>query len=183
MLAVQCSLLAGARGAQSSPCDLMLPAQYRMRSSSDFAATIKGGKRQRAATVMLYALSSQSSFSSDGDNSVHETQTFALECAHNTKAGQQLVGFVVSKKVGNSVARHRVVRQLREIIRPLLPFSHPVKIVVRALPLSASVPFITLRSDVTRALSKLDLLKDSKAAPALWQESSVPAVSRSQAGA
>ena len=31
------------------------------------------------------------------------------------------VGFSASKKVGNSVKRHRAVRLLREAVRPLLP--------------------------------------------------------------
>lgn len=64
------------------------------------------------------------------------------------------MGFVVSKKVGNSVIRHRVTRRLREIIRPHLA-DLPVTstIVIRALPGIQDVPFAELSQQVAGALS------------------------------
>lgn len=44
-------------------------------------------------------------------------------------------GFVVGKQVGNSVARHRVSRQLRHLLAPVLATCEPgTDIVIRALP-------------------------------------------------
>jgi len=63
------------------------------------------------------------------------------------------VGFVVSKKVGNSVVRHRVTRRLREIIRPrlsLLPSGSTC--IVRALPGIDDVPFAQLTEQVDSAV-------------------------------
>lgn len=63
------------------------------------------------------------------------------------------VGFVVSKKVGNSVVRHRVTRRLREIVRPrleLLPRGSTC--VVRTLPGIVDVPFAELEREVEQAM-------------------------------
>ena len=63
------------------------------------------------------------------------------------------VGFVVSKAVGGSVVRHRVARRLRHVLRERLD-SLPAgtRLVVRALPRSATADSARLASDVDRAL-------------------------------
>lgn len=63
------------------------------------------------------------------------------------------MGFVVSKKVGNSVVRHRVTRRLREIVRPrldLLPIGSTC--VIRTLPGIVDVPFAELATEVERGM-------------------------------
>jgi ribonuclease P protein component len=51
------------------------------------------------------------------------------------------VGLIVNKAVGNSVVRHRVSRQIRAAIAPLLPtLDRGTCVVVRALPGSAADP-------------------------------------------
>ncbi|GAB2542856.1 ribonuclease P protein component [Brachybacterium huguangmaarense] len=63
------------------------------------------------------------------------------------------VGFVVSKKVGNSVVRHRVTRRLREIVRPRLDLLPPGSTcVLRTLPGVAEVAFADLEGEVDGAL-------------------------------
>lgn len=65
------------------------------------------------------------------------------------------VGFVVSKKIGNSVVRHRVTRRLREIVRPrLADLPCGTMMVVRALPGIDDVPFAGLREELNGALSR-----------------------------
>ena len=68
---------------------------------------------------------------------------------------QSKVAFAVGKNVGNSVIRHRVTRQLRHAITPLLPVlptgSH---VVVRALPAAASASFTQLCENLDFALAK-----------------------------
>ena len=68
------------------------------------------------------------------------------------------MGFVVSKAVGNAVARNRVKRRLREITRArldLLPDA--ALLVVRALPASAHASYDALERDVDTALQRLHL--------------------------
>jgi ribonuclease P protein component len=66
-----------------------------------------------------------------------------------------LVGFVVSKSVGNSVVRHRVVRQLRHAMRERLgQFSPGDLVAVRALPAAAGATYGELGSDLDRAIAR-----------------------------
>lgn len=132
------SLPVAVKVAQSLASDRMLSAKYRMRSSDDFARTIQGGKRQHTSTVTVYA----------------------SPCPSHIEAGlSSKVGFVVSKKVGNSVVRHRVVRQLRHAVKPLLlHIQVPTFLVVRARPNAATVSFSELSRDLTYAFEKLGLV-------------------------
>lgn len=68
------------------------------------------------------------------------------------------VGFVVSKKVGNSVVRHRIARQLRHIVRPWISsgkLAPGESLVVRALPGSAGSTSAQFAADMDTALSKI----------------------------
>jgi len=63
------------------------------------------------------------------------------------------VGFVVSKAVGGSVVRHRVARRLRHVLRGRLDqVPAGTRLVVRALPRSATADSARLGADVDRAL-------------------------------
>jgi ribonuclease P protein component len=66
------------------------------------------------------------------------------------------VGFVVSKAVGGSVVRHRVARRLRHLLRDRLDqFPAGTRLVVRALPRSATASSARLAADLDRALRML----------------------------
>jgi ribonuclease P protein component len=68
------------------------------------------------------------------------------------------IGFVVSKAVGNSVVRHRVVRRLRHVLADRLGTVRPgCTLVVRALPAAASADSADLGSDIDSALRRLRL--------------------------
>lgn len=65
--------------------------------------------------------------------------------------------FVVSKKVGNSVVRHRVTRVLRHIVADQATSFKPAQqVVVRALSKAASVPTETIKSDFVAAIAKVN---------------------------
>lgn len=90
----------------------MLPRAQRLKSSADFQAVFADGARAGTSTVVVH---------------VRRPSTT------QDPPGETRVGFVVSKKVGNAVARNRTKRRLRHIVRGLAaPF--PTDVVVRALP-------------------------------------------------
>ena len=66
------------------------------------------------------------------------------------------VAFAVGKNVGNSVIRHRVTRQLRHAITPLIAdLPHGSHVVVRALPGANQATFVQLSENLKFALSKV----------------------------
>ena len=102
-----------------------------MRHSSDFAVTVRQGRRARRGTVVVHQL-----ITPDADTS--------------------RVGFVVSKAVGTSVVRHRVTRRLRHIVRDrLAELPEHSRTVVRALAEAASVDSTTLAADLDAALARV----------------------------
>ncbi|MBR6459959.1 MAG: ribonuclease P protein component [Actinomycetaceae bacterium] len=77
---------------------------------------------------------------------------------HNPK-----VGFIVSKKVGNSVIRHRITRQFRHIVRSWIDkgmLNDGEYLVVRAFPGCAGVPSSVLAHDMANALKKCRAKKE-----------------------
>jgi len=76
----------------------MLPLQYRLKKRKAFNYIYRVGK---------------------------STGVDCLTLVYTTSKNQLKVGFSASKKVGNSVMRHRAVRKMREAIRPLIPNIKP----------------------------------------------------------
>ena len=71
-------------------------------------------------------------------------------------AGPRQAGLVVGKAVGGSVVRHQVSRRLRAQLRDRLDrIPNGAKLVVRALPETATAPSAVLGRDLGRALDKL----------------------------
>lgn len=97
----------------------------RLHSGDEFRAVTRGGARSARSHVV-----------------VHLTLL-------PQGTGAPRVGFVVSKKVGNSVIRHRVARRFREIVRQNLEqFPAGSTTVLRALPGIQDVPFADLEGQV-----------------------------------
>jgi ribonuclease P protein component len=66
------------------------------------------------------------------------------------------VGLVVSKAVGNAVARNRVKRRLRHLARTRLErLPDGSLLVIRALPAAASASSAVLGADLDRALQRV----------------------------
>ena len=108
----------------------MLPAAARLHTPAQFSAVTRGGRRAAGPLLVVHLLRSESA--------------------------RSRAGFVVSKKVGNSVVRHRVTRRLREVMRSLLPVL-PVgtDIVVRALPEAADADSQALAAAVDSAVTRI----------------------------
>lgn len=65
-------------------------------------------------------------------------------------------GLIVSKAVGNAVARHATSRKLRHAIIELLPqFPDNADVVIRALPPSAKASLDELIADIQAAAKKI----------------------------
>lgn len=76
-----------------------------------------------------------------------------------------MVGFVVSKAIGNAVIRNRVKRQLRGAIAEYIQqIPHGSHVVVRALPSAAEAPYVRLYADLGKALGKVTRGPSVKAA-------------------
>ncbi len=110
----------------------MLPATARLTRRHDFAAVVRRGRRAGGELLVAHALS--------------------------TSDGSVRAGFVVGKAVGGSVARHRVLRRLRHLVRPRLDGLPPgTRLVVRALPPSAQASSAALAGELDAALNRLGL--------------------------
>ena len=68
-----------------------------------------------------------------------------------------LVGFSVSKKVGNAVVRNRTKRRMREAFRPLIPQLRPGQYVVVAREAASAATFQALDRSLRYLLRKQDL--------------------------
>jgi ribonuclease P protein component len=103
-----------------------------MRRSDDFAAVLRSGARVRRGSLVV---------------SVH---------AGLTDGSPALVGLVVGRGVGGSVARHRVSRRLRAQLSWRLPALQAGSgTVVRALPEAASADSAELGRDLDAAFERL----------------------------
>ena len=109
----------------------MLPLRYRLKKRKTFNYLHQHGKRQSGDYVVVYFCS-----------------------ATNLK-----IGFSASKKVGNSIVRHRAARLMREAMRPLLgrvkPQTNMIVVAKAELP-RQHLLFITL--DLENTLKKAGLV-------------------------
>jgi ribonuclease P protein component len=117
----------------------MLPARYRMRSSAEFSATTRRGRRTRAGDLVIYL------------GRPAATGATRTDAPDTTK-----VGLIVGRTVGGSVVRHQVSRRLRAQLAGLLDqLPAGSRLVVRALPGAAGAESRTLGRDLELAVRRL----------------------------
>ncbi len=110
----------------------MLPTSHRLHRSDDITRTLRQGRKHGSRHLVTHVR-----FSTGPD------------------LGPARAAFAVSKSVGNSVVRHRITRQLRAAILPLLQQLPPgTDIVVRALPAAATAQYPQLVADLERCLGR-----------------------------
>jgi len=108
----------------------MLPADARLRSSSDIAVTMRQGTKYSSRLIVLHV---------------------ARGMSQSTK-----IAFAVGKSVGNSVVRHLITRRLRHIVaREMGHLPAGSFVVVRALPGTATATYAELEENVGFALAKV----------------------------
>jgi len=117
----------------------VLPAAHRLRSSADFSAVTRSGRRVRSGAVVVYLLA----------GSTAEPEPSSAQAASR-------IGLVVGRAVGGSVVRHQVSRRLRAQLGARLDqIPAGARVVVRALPECAGARSEALGQDLNRALAKL----------------------------
>ncbi|SOD63750.1 ribonuclease P protein component [Streptomyces zhaozhouensis] len=116
----------------------MLPSENRLRRREEFAAAMRRGRRAGRPHLV-----------------VHLTEGSDPHVAEGTPPPPR-AGFVVSKAVGNAVARHRVQRRLRHLVRARLSdLPAGSLVVVRALPGAERAAFDQLARELDAALERL----------------------------
>jgi ribonuclease P protein component len=126
----------------------VLPAAYRLRSSADFAAVTRRGRKARCGALVVHLLAEPAR---TGNGQAFEARSLAGPLSPPSR-----VGLVVAKSVGGSVVRHQVSRRLRAQLSQRLDVLPPgSRLVVRALPETAMASSSALGHDLDRALRRL----------------------------
>jgi ribonuclease P protein component len=113
----------------------VLPAPARLRRREDFTLAVRRGRRAGRDSLVAHYLA---------PDQVSDAVAVAR------------AGFVVGRAVGNSVVRHRTVRQLRHLVADRLDRLPAGSIlVVRALPPAADADSAALGRDLDAALTRL----------------------------
>jgi ribonuclease P protein component len=109
----------------------MVPGSNRLRRRADFTNVVRRGRRSAASLVVLHLLDDSS-------------------------ATSPLVGFVVSRSVGQATVRNRVRRRLRAMLCARINrLPAGTRLVVRATPGAATARFDELAAALDVALDRL----------------------------
>ena len=117
----------------------MLPAASRLRQRSDFAATMRSGRRAARPRLVVHLALPDSPIEPGADRALAAPRA----------------GFVVGRQVGGAVVRNRVRRQLQHLSAGRLAELPPgARLVVRALPAAAGSSGRELGADLDAALAR-----------------------------
>ncbi len=115
----------------------MLVRGSRLTTGRDFSETIRHGHRAGSRTLVVHL-------------------AVGPEPEAATEQGTPRAGLVVARSVGAAVTRNRVQRRLRHLVRePLAALPPSSRLVVRALPASATASSQDLDRDLRGALDKV----------------------------
>ena len=108
----------------------MLPHEHRLRTRHDITSAMRRGRRRTSTRLIVHI-------------------------AFGDRPGPARAAFAVSSAIGNSVVRHRLTRQLRAALTPLLPrLPQGTDIVIRALPAARGASYTELVDDLEHCLHR-----------------------------
>ncbi len=106
----------------------MLPHDNRLRTRHDITSAMRRGRRRSSNCLVVHI-------------------------GPSDRPGPARAAFAVSSAIGNSVVRHRLTRQLRAALTPLLPdLPDGTDLVVRALPAARGAAYADLVADLEHCL-------------------------------
>ncbi|TWS18026.1 ribonuclease P protein component [Tsukamurella asaccharolytica] len=133
----------------------MLPARYRMSSSRDFAAAIKGGRRVGRRSIVVHVATT----TNPSPVPASEEGPGLVVSVDDPVTPAPRVGLVVSKAVGNAVIRHTVARRLRAAAAAVAgELDDGALVVIRALRSAADDDANELTTQLRSGLTKLGAL-------------------------
>jgi len=128
----------------------VLERRHRLTSAAGFAAAVRRGRRAASRTLVVHVHAADPA---DPDTADPDTVDPAVPA---TAEGPTRVGLIVSKAVGNAVARNRVKRRLRHLLRERVDRLPPgALVVVRALPSASGARSPELTRDLDRCLDRV----------------------------
>lgn len=117
----------------------MLPHRHRIVSSTDFSSVTRRGRKTRRGCLLVYSQAPE------------DLEPSGSESPMSDQIAR--VGLIVSRGVGNSVARHRVSRVLRHQMKGHVSSLRPgTMLVVRALPESGEKANAAIARDLQLCL-------------------------------
>jgi ribonuclease P protein component len=130
----------------------MLPAEQRLKENQDFRTIYSRGRSFAHSLAVLYVMRRQGE---------------AVEVASGRR-----IGFVVSKKQGNAVARNRIKRRLREAVRQALPDlkEGPFDLIFLARSSLRSAEWPEIQAAITELLRRADLFVSNIERPRMAEE-------------
>jgi ribonuclease P protein component len=138
----------------------MLPAAHRLKRSVDFSTAVRAGRRSGKGAVVVHLVvpTEQQTTRIQSMASVEEQTSPAgaivMPAGGTTASPPTRAGFVVSKAVGNAVARNTVKRRLRHLVAERLDrLPAGSTLVVRAQPSAAGRSYEKLGLDLDGAIS------------------------------
>jgi ribonuclease P protein component len=124
----------------------MLNRRHRLTAPAGFARAIRRGRRAGSRSLVVHLAVDR-----DGDQPAEANGTDRA-----TPVQPPVVGFVVSRAVGNAVTRNLVKRRLRHLARERLDaLPGRCVLVVRALPAAGTASYDALAHDLDSALSRV----------------------------
>jgi ribonuclease P protein component len=127
----------------------VLERRHRLTSAAGFATALRRGRRAASRTLVVHV---------HQPGPLDPTSTGEQPGAPVTGTGAAVpqAGFIVSKAVGNAVARNRVKRRLRHLVRERLDRVPAAGlVVVRALPSASTARSSELGHDLDRCLDRV----------------------------
>jgi ribonuclease P protein component len=130
----------------------VLPARHRLRTATDFSATVRGAGGARSGGRLLV---------------VHARYAAPADADDRPVDHPVRVGFVVSKAVGGAVIRNRTKRVLRHLVAARLTrIPDGCDLVVRANPAAGGATTPALAAELDRALDAVLRRLESRSAAA-----------------